>query len=116
MASARISCSESLSKLFTAVPKKGAFIFASALPRRSQLGFVRLPNSFLRSCSLSLLTHARKHKRDIVRLLVFADPILHSGNHDFGNSVECEMPVAADQLQKTLLAKLSEFIFWLGDA
>ena len=55
--------------------------------------------------------YARKYKRDVVRLLVFADPILHSSNHDFGNSLQRKVAAAADQLQQALLAKLSEFIF-----
>jgi hypothetical protein len=49
-------------------------------------------------------------------LFVIADPVLHCRDHNFGDSLQRQMAIAADKVEQTLFSKFTKFVFRLGYA
>src|SRR5437868_9333457 len=62
------------------------------------------------------LSSARQNQRDVVRLLLIADPIVNRGGNLFGDFYERAGAMLAYQVNQARLAKLSKIIFRFGDA
>src|SRR5690348_2083553 len=95
-------------------PERSKRAFCMLVERRSLL--TSLFSKFALSCStLPGLAHPGEHQRQVIRLLVLADPVLHGGNHNVGDSIEGEMTVAAHQIQQALLPELTILVLRLGN-
>src|SRR5581483_3004562 len=62
------------------------------------------------------LASASHNQRDIVRLFVGADPIVDRRSYNFCNAMQRQMLVLPDQVDKALLAELTEVVLRLSDS
>src|SRR4030095_8632077 len=59
---------------------------------------------------------ARKHERDVVWLLLIANPVVDGGGHAFGDFDQRQIPILAYQVNQPGFAKLAEIILWFSDS
>ena len=71
--------------------------------------------SNLRSDARGLLPRPRQHQRDVVRLLLVADPVVDRRRHELADLRQRQLTVRSHQVDQPLFPEFAEVVFRLGD-
>jgi len=89
-------------------------------PVRARLNQAGIPSPRSNLCSSDLIDHllprSRQHQRNIVRLLVVADPVVNCGCHRLTDLNQREVTICGHQVNQSFFAEFAKLIFRFGHA
>src|ERR1700684_1685984 len=98
-----------LVNLLTAEPKYCIQLFLSTLEILAAIATPFFTSFTL--CWKVFLSRTRQHQRDVVGLLVVADPVIHRHGDDLADLRQRQMAVVAHQIDEPMFAELAKIIF-----
>jgi hypothetical protein len=63
-----------------------------------------------------LLSRSRQHQRDIVRLFIVPNPVIHRRSHNLSDACQRQIPILPHQFDQPFFTELAVVVFRLGHA